>query len=139
MARRIEWCSCCKKEHDISEIFYLSIPDAGYSSRFDYVDPENDKVSFILCSDCLRKISKWLKSWYPKIKLKEFWKFQIIEAANKKDLPRGFHKKLQYDDELYRMMMCFIPDKYLHKPVGKIKRLVYKIIYSPFWGRSEWK
>lgn len=132
---KVELCSCCKTEVETQKAWHFTVPDVGYGSKFDYVDP-NRTMQITLCMSCWDKMNKWLIDHYPRINLLDFWRFKINDISKSEGLPEGYMQELQYDDELFRLMMRFMPEVYLNKKINIAQRYIYRIIYAPIFRRK---
>ena len=100
-------CSCCKKEK--SDAHGYSLPPIGYGSQFDCVT-ENDIVKFNLCTDCAKKINRWIHKKAPTLDLKKFWDCNIIIEPDEKH-PEIYYEYFEYEDLLMDVFKKFMPQK----------------------------
>lgn len=127
-----ELCSCCKQQGEFDQHWHFTIPDVGYGSIFDYVDP-HDKIEFIVCHHCFDKINAWLIKNYPRINLIQFWKFEIIDTSEENQVPSGYCHELKYEIELLCMLMRFMPEVFYGRPINIFKKYICRIIYAPMF------
>lgn len=132
---KIELCNCCGQENESKLNWHFKIPDVGYGSRFDYLEPE-DAIEFTVCMKCFDRLNKWLIDHYPRINLNDFWHFTIVDLSESEGLPQGFIKEFKYDDELFRLMMRFMPEAYFKRKMNVFEKYIYRIIYAPRWGKK---
>lgn len=132
---KFEKCDCCGKETEAKLNWHFRVPDVGYGSRFDYLNPE-DVVEFTVCMTCFDRMNKWLVDNYPRINLNDFWHFAIVDVSEAEGLPQGYMRELKYDDELFRLMMRFMPEAFFKEKVNVFKKYIYRIIYAPKWGKK---
>lgn len=109
-----EKCTCCGRKYEEKLNWHFTLPDVGYGSLFDRVDPEAP-IQMTICTDCFEKINHWLKKKDPQLKLQEFWKFEVVDKSEVYNAPTGYIKEIKHEETLYDMIMKFMPQVYYDK------------------------
>lgn len=120
-----ERCNCCGKKFEEKTNWHFTIPEVGYGSLFDRVDPDKP-VSMTICPTCFEQMNRWLKKKYPQLNLQEFWRFEIIDKSAEYNAPQGYIREIKHEKELYDMVVKFVPDVYFDKDSNPIKKFFIK-------------
>ena len=121
-----EKCNCCHKQQDEKENWHLFIPDVGYGSLFDRIEPDKP-IQMTICKSCFEQMNRWLKKKYPEINLQDFWRFKIIDKSEDYNLPKGYIREIMYERQLYELISKFMPDVYFGENINPIKKITVKI------------
>lgn len=130
-----EKCSCCGKSFEEKINWHFKIPDVGYGSIFDRVDPEKP-ISMTICSSCFENMNRWLKKTRPKLNLQDFWRFEIVDKSQEYSAPDGYIREIKYEEDLYELIMKFMPDIYFDENSNFIRKWICRF-RSYIWKKAK--